>query len=148
MRLSIPRGNTLHIPYSIPELGDTLSCQQSWLLSLLCALTTGYWESLIGVKEPISLVMFNNSSQQSHLGVSWGRQMILCFSLSNQSHCHSKIPCSQMSEYRHCCCYSVIVLWMITSCVLGLVRIWKYMCCSQWDGKRDCYLIGKGHRAF
>lgn len=34
MRLSISRGNTLHIPYSIPELGDTLTCQQGVMIAL------------------------------------------------------------------------------------------------------------------
>ena len=34
MRLSVPRGNILHIPYSIPELRDTLTCQQRVMIAL------------------------------------------------------------------------------------------------------------------
>lgn len=34
MRLSIPRGNILQIPYSIPELGDTLTCQQTVMIAV------------------------------------------------------------------------------------------------------------------
>lgn len=34
MMLSISRGNTLRIPYSVPELGDTLTCQQGVMIAL------------------------------------------------------------------------------------------------------------------